>query len=87
MFAVRVGGEYRAGRFRVQLSDDEQPQLLVTMTCPSGQYVAPQAALATAFGTVELAETPGARAQGTAGGTASGVLEVGIEPLGEMALP
>ncbi len=87
MFSVRVGGEYRAGRFRVQLTDDEQPQLLVTTTCPSGQYVAPQTALATAFGTVELAEAPGARGQSTAGGTASGVLEVGIEPLGELAPP
>ncbi len=86
-FAVRVGGEYRGGQFRVQLTDDDQPQLLVTTTCPSGQYVAPQGLLATAFGTVELAEAPGAHGEATVSGDSSGVLDVGIEPVGELAPP
>ena len=87
VFAVRVVGDYQPGRFRVQFADDDQPQLLVTTTCPSGRYVAPQAVLATGLGAVEVEERPGATGRGTADGAARGVLEISIALQGEAAPP
>jgi hypothetical protein len=87
VFAVRVVGSYQPGRFRVQFADDDQPQLLVTTTCPSGRYVAPQGLLATSFSALEVDERPGATGRAATEGAARGVLELSIGPLGEAAPP
>ena len=87
VFAVRVVGDYQPGRFRVQFSDDDQPQLLVTTTCPSGRYVAPQGLLATGFSAVEVEERAGAAGRAAADGATRGALEMSIAPQGEVAPP
>jgi hypothetical protein len=87
VFAVRVVGDYHAGRFRVQFADDDQPQLLVTTTCPSGRYVAPQGLLTTGFSAVEVEERAGATGRVAADGAARGALELSIAPQGEIAPP
>jgi hypothetical protein len=86
--AFRVAGRLEGGRFQLHLTDDDQPQLLVATDCPSGRYVAPQGALTTAFGVVNLAEAPSASGSATIGGLAGeGVLDVTVEPEGELAPP
>jgi len=82
-FVARVGGEQVAGRFRLWLEDDDQPQLLVTVTCPSGRYIAPHAALSTAFASIEIAEASGAEARldNPRPGTATrGTLTLNVRP-------
>jgi hypothetical protein len=87
VFAVRVVGDYQPGRFRVQFSDDDQPQLLVTTTCPSGRDVAPQGLLATGFSAVEVEERAAATGRAAADGATRGALEMSIAPQGEVAPP
>jgi hypothetical protein len=89
-FTLRVVGERSQGRFRLRLEDDEQPQLLVVATCPSGRYVAPHRPLAALFPPLEVAETPGAQAAAEATpapGGGRGSLQLTIQPVAGAAPP
>ncbi|HWP28410.1 MAG TPA: hypothetical protein VFB73_02555 [Chloroflexota bacterium] len=89
-FAVRVVGEQAGGRFRFRLEDGEQSQLVVTTTCPHGRFSAPQPALSTAFGPIEVPEVAGAQARLEAPqrpGPLQGTLEVTVEPAAGAAPP
>ncbi|HZS00983.1 MAG TPA: hypothetical protein VFE37_19850 [Chloroflexota bacterium] len=89
-FAVLVDGEAHDGRFYLHLEDFDQPQLVLTTSCATGRFDAPQTPLSTRFGRIELPEEVGAHAQLTLPPTlpdTRGMLDITITPIDGAAPP